>query len=293
MRILILGVNGMIGHRLFSYFAERYETYGTLRDASATITAVNRERVINGIDVRDFERLSNAIANIKPNIVLNCTGIVKQISEKHAVSEQILLNAVIPHRLAELSQSMNFKSVTFSSDCVFDGLRGDYTEDDTPNATDIYGATKALGEVDYANALTIRTSTVGIEIGTKHGLVEWFLSQRGQIDGYARAIYSGLTTLELARYVEHILVSCPDLFGLHQAAADKISKFELLNMLSEKLDRRDIEIVKNIDFKCDRSLDGSNLQSLTQYCVPSWDAMLTVLVSEIEHREKFGNSNLR
>ena len=293
MRILLLGANGMIGHQLFSYFSGRHETYGTLRGADSLLAEVNKGRVITGVDVRDFEGLSNIIAAVMPNILLNCTGIVKQIGGKHSVSEQILLNAMLPHRLAELSESMNFKSVTFSSDCVFDGVKGNYTEKDVPNAADIYGATKALGEANYANALTIRTSTVGLELGNKHGLVEWFLSQRGQIEGFARAIYSGLTTIELARYVEHILVNYPDLLGLHQAAAEKISKFDLLNMLSEKLGRKDIEIAKNTNFECDRSLDGSKLQSLTQYCVPSWDSMLTSLASQIEHRRSVGDSNLR
>ena len=284
MRILILGVSGMIGHSLFAYFSSRHETYGTVRANKCDYKFDKIDRLIEGIDVKEFNKLKRLITKIKPDVVINCTGIIKQLSDSQTTADQIELNSLTPHRLAELSIPMGFKSVSFSSDCVFTGSKGNYNEDDTADATDIYGATKALGEVNYANSLTIRTSTVGLELSNRHGLVEWFLAQKGEIQGFDKAIYSGLTTLELAKYLEHVLINYPSITGVFQMSADKITKFDLLNRLSSKLNRADINVLHNSSFVCDRSLDGSRLQMLTSYAVPKWDEMLDGLVHEVTER---------
>ena len=284
MKILMLGVSGMIGHRLFAYFSTRHETYGTIRGSKGECKLDQVDRLIEGVDVRKFNHLKSLIAEIEPEVVINCTGIVKQLSDSQSIADQIQLNALTPHLLAEFSVLMGFKSVSFSSDCVFNGSKGNYKESDLPDATDIYGLTKALGEVNYANALTIRTSTVGLELANSHGLVEWFLAQKGEIQGFDKAIYSGLTTVELAKYLEHVLINYPSITGIFQMAADKITKFELLRRLSRRLERDDIDILKNSSFECDRSLDGDRLQMLTGYSVPTWDVMLTGLAQEVAER---------
>jgi len=166
-------------------------------------------------------------------------------------------------------------------------LKGSYKDDDIPNAQDIYGRSKALGEVRKENCLTIRTSTIGLEIDNKHGLLEWFLDQNTKtIQGYENAIYSGLTTKELAKYLEHILVNFHDLWGVYNMASEKISKYKLLSILSEKLEYCTIVVEKNTDFICDRSLNGELLDNLTEFKASNWEKMLSDLAIEINNRAK-------
>ena len=284
LKILILGASGMIGHTLFNYFSPRYQTFGTLRAGKEIYNFEKIDNLINYIDIRDFDNVTNIIAEVNPSVVINCVGIVKQISESTTIADQICLNSLTPHLLAELSISMGFRSITLSSDCVFSGSRGEYTEADIPDASDIYGLTKILGEVNNEYGLTIRTSTVGLELNHQHGLVEWFLSKKGDIQGFDNAIYSGLTTLELAKYLEHILLYYPEITGVLQMAAKKITKYDLLKRLSIALNKTDINILKNVDFECDRSLVGDRLEELTGYKVPSWERMIGDLAVEILKR---------
>lgn len=293
LKILILGASGMIGHALFKYFLPRYETIGTLRGSPKDYNYENFDNLIDHVDIRNFDNVKSIIANTKPNVVINCIGIVKQISESIKISDQIYLNSLIPHLLAELSISMGFRSINLSTDCVFSGSRGDYTEADIPDASDIYGLTKILGEVNNESGLTIRTSTIGLELSHQHGLVEWFLSCRGDIQGFDNAIYSGLTTLELAKYLEYILNYQPDITGVFQMAAKKITKYDLLKRLSVALNKTDVSILKNVDFECDRSLVGSRLEELTGYKVSSWDSMIDDLSLEILERDSGIESSQR
>ena len=293
LKILILGASGMIGHALFKYFLPRYETIGTLRGGPKDYNYENFDNLIDHVDIRNFDNVKSIIANTKPNVVINCIGIVKQISESIKISDQIYLNSLIPHLLAELSISMGFRSINLSTDCVFSGSRGNYTEADIPDASDIYGLTKILGEVNNESGLTIRTSTIGLELSHQHGLVEWFLSCKGDIQGFDNAIYSGLTTLELAKYLEYILNYQPDITGVFQMAAKKITKYDLLKRLSVALNKTDVSILKNVDFECDRSLVGSRLEELTGYKVSSWDSMIDDLSLEILERDSGIESSQR
>lgn len=285
MRILILGVSGMIGHALFNYFSPKYETFGTLRSSKKKYVFENSSNLIEWLDVREFDNVRNTIANLRPSVVINCTGIVKQISDSTPLVDQIFLNSSLPHLLANLSISMEFRSITLSSDCVFSGLKGGYKEDDVPDAADVYGLTKRLGEVSNECGLTIRTSTIGLELTHQHGLVEWFLSEKGNIQGFCNAVYSGLTTTELAKYLENIIVFHQDMTGLFQMASRKITKYDLLKRLSAALNKTDVNILKNVEFKCDRSLVGSRLDDLTGYRVPNWDEMIKNLALEILERD--------
>jgi dTDP-4-dehydrorhamnose reductase len=292
LKILILGASGMIGHTLFNYFSCRHETFGTLRAGKENYNFEQFDKLIDHIDAREFDNVKNIIANLKPDVIINCIGVVKQISESTPTADQIYLNSLTPHLLAELSISMGFRSINLSTDCVFSGSRGGYTEADIPDASDIYGLTKILGEVRNEYGLTIRTSTIGLELNHQHGLVEWFLLKKGDIQGFDNAIYSGLTTVELAKYLEHILLDHPEITGVLQMAAKKITKYDLLKRLSIALNRTNINILKNVDFECDRSLDGGRLEELTGYKVPSWERMIEDLAFEILEREARIKSSL-
>ena len=180
----------------------------------------------------------------------------------------------------------NSRFIQISTDCVFNGEKGNYKEIDRPDADDLYGRTKLLGEVSSKNSITIRTSIIGLELSRNLGLVEWFLSQKGLISGYANAIYSGFTTIELASIIEMLITQFTDLSGIWHVSSDSISKFDLLSKLSTKLARDDIEIKLDKKFRCDRSLDGSKFLKTTGYSPPSWDDMLDKLVAQIQQRNK-------
>lgn len=275
----------MIGSNLLKYFSKNHDVVGTLRQSKDKYSLDEFDNLVPNVDAKNFEVVKDIIVKVNPDVVINCIGIVKQISARLPASDQIYLNALLPHLLSDLSTLIGFRSVSLSSDCVFSGSRGNYKEVDEPDATDIYGLTKALGEVKDQSGLTIRTSTIGLELEHRHGLIEWFLSQKGEIEGYDRAIYTGLTTTELAKYLEHILLKYPKISGVVQIAGAKITKFDMLRRLARAIGRIDIQIKKNIDFECDRSLIGEKLQKLTGYDVPDWDYMINDLARQIIARE--------
>jgi len=283
MKIVILGARGMIGHSFLEVLGASHNVVGTVRGGLNGEDASITQRLIGDIDVQEIKTLECLLLQEAPDVVINCTGVIKQKSQSVAIADQIHLNSVTPHLLAELAASIGFRLVILSSDCVFSGREGNYSEKDVPDALDLYGQTKALGEVNYGNCLTLRTSTIGLEVSAAHGLVEWFLNQDQRLVGFNGAVYSGLTTTALARYTEHLLANYPNLNGLYQAAAAPITKYDLLTKLSAKLGL-DLEIEKDEKFQCDRRLDGSVLKRLSGYQVPSWDEMLDELAIEIKAR---------
>ena len=287
MKILIIGANGMIGNGIFTYLSRNHDVFGTLKGSLADYKMPSTRNIFSGIDLKDISSINNIIEDLNPEVLINCSGIIKQKSKYYSDEEHIYLNSQIPNILADICTTRNVRLVNFSTDCVFNGGEGFYNEDHKPNADDIYGMSKANGEIKRKGCLTIRTSTIGLELENKHGLIEWFLSQNGKtVYGYDNAIYSGLTTTELARYLEYILIKFPDLSGLYQMAASKISKHELLSILSAKLKYCTINIKKNTDFICDRSLDGSHLNLITNFKISSWDDMLDRLADQINKRQK-------
>jgi len=167
---------------------------------------------------------------------------------------------------------------------VFAGTRGGYREDDTADANDLYGRTKYLGELHDGHCVTLRSSIIGLELARKTGLVEWFLAQTGSIRGFRRAIYSGLTTAEMARVVERILLHHADISGVWQVASRPISKYDLLSGLASRLERGDMRVEPDDEFACDRSLDGGRFHDATGYQAPAWDDMLDELANEIKDR---------
>ena len=289
MRVLILGGDGMLGHRLLLHLRDRHEVKVTLRrdlEAYAQFGLFDRENSYPNVDVRSEERLLEAVADFRPEAVVNAAGIVKQRDAAKEYLPSIEINALLPHRLAVICRAAGARLVHMSTDCVFSGRRGNYTEKDLPDAEDLYGRTKLLGEVGGAGCVTLRTSIIGLELSRKGGLIEWFLAQKGEIKGFTRAIYTGLTTTEMSRVIERVLVEHPDLSGVWQVASEPISKYDLLRRFAEVLGREGVRIVPNDAVEIDRSLSALEFQGTTGYHPPGWEQMLAELGSEVHDRER-------
>lgn len=284
MRILVLGGAGMLGHKLLQGWSKEEELWTTLRRGRADYPgfgSIASGRLVEGIDVTNGEALLSVFRKARPEAVVNCVGVIKQKEEaKHALTS-IGINSLFPHRLAEICALAGARLVHISTDCVFSGNRGKYKETDLSDAEDLYGRTKFLGELHDQHCVTLRTSIIGRELGTRSGLIEWFLSQEGQqIRGYRRAIYTGFTTLELSRIILDVLRRRTDISGLWQVSSDPITKFDLLMSARQPLGWNG-EIVPFDDFHCDRSLDSTRFREATGYRPPSWDAMLAEMAADV------------
>jgi len=283
-KVLILGGTGMLGNALLRLFAgsENFQAVASVRNfnSRSRLPRSLQSHVETGVDVDDIDALARFIAAQKPDVVINCIGLIKQLSEADDPLLALPINAMLPHRLARMCAPINARLIHISTDCVFDGAKGNYVEDDFPDAKDLYGRSKLLGEVDYPNAITLRTSIIGHELGTNHGLVEWFLSQTGRVQGYERAIFSGLPTVELGQVIRDFVIPRPDLCGLFHVSAAPINKLELLKLVARHY-AKTIEVVPDRRVVIDRSLDSSKFRGKTQYAPPSWNAL-------IEKMRKFG-----
>jgi len=274
----------MLGHQLWRHFGAKHETWVTLRRSAAQFEnygLFKDGKVFSGVDVTDFPSVEKIIRTYRPDAVLNCVGIIKQLAAAKNPIQSLTINSLLPHRLAEVCGATGARLVLFSTDCVFSGKRGAYTESDFSDAEDLYGRTKFLGEVTgLPHAITLRSSIIGRELGTTHSLVDWFLAQReGRIRGYRRAIYSGFTTLEMARIVERALTVNHSLSGLWQVASAPINKYDLLVLMREKFNVS-VEITPYDEFVCDRSLNGSRFSSASGYQAPSWPDMIAEMATE-------------
>lgn len=288
MRILILGGDGMLGHEFFRYLRKAHKVCVTIRRDPAKYDGLKLfgpESTYSGVDVRRFERVLEVVSDFGPKVIINAIGIVKQRADAKEYLPSLEINALLPHRLAALCRAMGARFLHMSTDCVFSGRKGGYTEDDPFDAEDLYGQTKFLGEVHAAHAVTLRSSIIGLELNRKSGLVEWFLNQRTDIKGFRRAVFSGLTTTEMARVIERVLVSHSGLSGLWHVASSPISKYELLRKLAAMLGRTDLRIEPDDEFVCDRSLDGRRFERTTGYHAPSWEQMLDELAEQVRERE--------
>lgn len=280
----------MLGHELLRSLAARHEVSLTLH---RPLTAYHEHglfsaaNAVGGLDARDWSRLAGVIAELAPQAVVNCIGIVPQRAEARSPIEMIEINALLPHRLLEVCRAAGARLLHFSTDCVFSGRAGAYRESDVPDPVDLYGRSKLLGEVDEPPGLTLRTSILGLELARRSSLVEWFLAQRGQVRGFRRALYTGLTTMEMGRLVERLLARHPHLHGVWHVASAPISKYDLLVTLSRKLGRNDVEILPDDDFVCDRSLNSEAFERATGYLPPSWEEMLEELAAEVLRRRRW------
>lgn len=282
MRILILGGDGMLGHRLLRQLGTQHEVRATLRQDLTQYSnpmLLRRNIFYDNVDVRNSDRVAAVISDFRPDAVVNAVGIVKQRDAASQSIPSIEINALFPHKLHALCRAAGIRLVHMSTDCVFSGRRGNYAENDLPDAEDIYGRSKLLGELAEAPGITLRTSIIGRELSRKTGLLEWFLAQRSPIKGYRNAIFSGLTTLEMSRIIERVLLHTPAPCGIYHVSSAPISKYDLLSLIRDKLGLT-VEILPDDDFKCDRSLDSARFRQCFNYQPPSWDAMIEQLAND-------------
>ncbi len=280
MKVLILGGSGMIGHQLLLNYIGKFEVMTTLRfneEFYKQFNIFNKKNSFYNIDVTRCSTLKKIIFDFNPIVVINAIGITKQKITKNKFAYQI--NSKFPQKLLNLCVNKNIKLIHLSTDCVFSGEKGFYNETDTPDPDDHYGKSKFEGEIiNDPNIITLRKSTIGPELKDKHGLYEWFVSEKGDIEGYKNAKFTGITTIELAKTIEKIIKHHTELNGLWHVAGPEIDKFTLLNKIKNILKKQDINILLNESFKCDRTLDDKKLRQAINYQSPSWDDMLVNMI---------------
>lgn len=263
-KVVVLGAMGMAGHIMVEYLDKMgdYNVLGIARDDGRYVT--------HRLNVLDFNTLETALSDIRPHIVINCIGVL--VSEaKNNISIAILINSYLPNFLSELGSRMGYKLVHISTDCVFSGKDGYYHEDSFKDGDDNYARTKAMGEVVNQSDLTIRTSIIGPELkknGT--GLLDWFFKQSGEIKGYTKAYWSGVTTLELAKATHEMI--CQNISGLYQLCPkEKISKYDLLKSFVRIWNKK-IEIIPYDGYAVDKSLVCTRTEF--SYPAPTYERML-------------------
>lgn len=277
MKVLIIGATGMLGNALFRRFSTTtaIEVFGTARSPAAKsyFDAALHQRILPGVDATDFDTLVRATGWARPDVIVNAVGLIKQLEAANDPLVALPINAIFPHRLARLADAIGARLVHISTDCVFSGKKGGYTEADFPDAYDLYGRSKLLGEVDYPNAITLRTSIIGRELGSHNALVDWFLTQEGITRGFTRAVFSGLPTVELADVIaQHVLLR-PELRGLYHVASQPISKYDLLASVAAAYGKN-IKLVPDESVVIDRSLDASRFRDATGYMAPPWPELV-------------------
>lgn len=281
MRVLVLGASGMLGSAVFREFDGHapHEAWGLVRNEAFLpyFSADQQRRILTGVDVLDDAALRAAFERVRPDVVINCVGLIKQ--KEHVEDPLVVLpiNAMLPHRLASLCASRNARLLHISTDCVFSGRKGMYTEADTSDAEDLYGKSKYIGELrDLGHAVTLRTSIVGRELNSSRALVDWFLAQQGAVHGFRRSIFSGMTAIELARVMRDVVLPDASLHGLYHVSSAPISKFDLLKLVATQYGKT-IDVLPDDAMVIDRSLDSSRFRQATGYRAPSWENMVRVM----------------
>ena len=284
-KILVLGGGGMLGHKLCQLLPPAgVEVAATVRRDAAAYrryrTVFEDVQLIGGVDALDDASLQRAVREFDPQAIVNCIGIIKQLPEAHDALLSVGINSYLPHRLARLCEQQGRRLIHISTDCVFDGRKGGYRESDPSDAEDLYGKSKFLGETldNERAALTLRTSIIGRELTEPgHGLLEWFLAQQGKkVRGFARAIYSGLTTHELANVIALVIRKHPQLHGLCQVASEPINKYDLLCLIRDVYSV-DVGIERDEAFAIDRGMVMERFLRETGYAAPDWPTMIRTM----------------
>lgn len=274
---MVLGVTGMLGNAMYRFLSANSDlvVYGTSRSESSRryLSDILSGKLLVNVDVGNHDSLVKAFATVRPDVVVNCVGLVKQLAEANDPLHAVPINTLLPHRLAALCLATGARLVHVSTDCVFSGSKGNYLETDFPDAYDLYGRSKLLGEVDYPHAITLRTSIIGHELSGNKSLIGWFLAQQGTVKGFTKAIFSGLPTVELSRVVYDFVLPRPDLHGLYHVAAKPINKFDLLKLVAKIYDK-DIEIIPSDEMVIDRSLNADCFQEASGYVAPDWPVLV-------------------
>ncbi len=278
-RVLVVGASGMLGNAVFRLFSQSpgYKAFGSVRSSAARrlLPIGLQDNIITGVNVENIDRLINLFSVVRPDIVINCVGLVKQMVDSDDPLATIPINALLPHQLARLCKVSHARLVHLSTDCIFSGTKGGmYTESDTSDATDLYGRSKYLGEVDYPHAITLRTSIIGHELEGTRSLVDWFLSQEVSVKGFKRAIFSGLPTVEVARVIRDQVIPHPELHGLYHLSASPINKFELLGLVAE-IYGKSIKIIADETLVIDRSLNSERFRHATGFFPKPWPQLIS------------------
>lgn len=277
MRVMVLGVSGMLGNAAYRVLSANPDlsVFGTARSEGSRkfFSEALAEKIIQGVDVESQDSLIKAFGTIRPDVVINCVGLVKQLADANDPLQAVPINTLLPHRLAALCKVAGARLVHISTDCVFSGEKGGYLESDFPDAYDLYGRSKLLGEVDYPHAITLRTSIIGRELSGHRSLVGWFLAQQGTVQGFTGAIFSGLPTMELARVINEYVLPRPDLHGLYHVATQPINKYDLLKLVA-KTYGKETEIVPSDRLTIDRSLNADRFREATGYVAPEWPVLV-------------------
>jgi len=278
MKVLVLGVTGMLGSTLFRYLTAdtTFQVWGTLRSPAGCkhFSSDTHSRLISHIDVLDSDDLVSVMEQVRPDVVINCVGLIKQLADAKDPLTALPINAMFPHRLAKLCGLAGARLIHISTDCVFSGRKGGYSEQDISDAEDLYGKSKFIGELhDSAHAVTLRTSIIGHELQSNESLIDWFLFQKETTKGYEKAIFSGLPTIELARVIKDFVIPRPKLNGLYHVSVAPIDKLSLLRLVADVYGK-EIDIVPDGQVCIDRSLDSSRFQQATGYIPPSWPELV-------------------
>jgi dTDP-4-dehydrorhamnose reductase len=282
--VLIVGGTGMLGHKLVQVLGAdaELEVHATVRRLPEVPFVVPSATYHEGVVLGPAQpRLAEVLRRVKPRVVINAVGAIKQRDLYAQMEETFYLNASLPHLIPFFDPEHDVRVIHFSTDCVFLGDRGGYTEADAPDALDLYGRSKACGEIDYGNHLTIRTSIIGFELASHLGLLGWFLRQpRGsQLQGYSKAIYSGLPTATLSRTVLDIVKHRPELRGLYHIASEPIDKLVLLERVNRRFDLGH-SLTPNDAVRIDRSIDDTRFRTATGTARPGWDELVEELAED-------------
>lgn len=278
MKILVLGITGMLGSAVFKALCETnaHQVWGSQRgnNPHTKLASLPASGILTGLDVLDHDALTQAFARLKPDVVINCVGLIKQLDQANNPLVALPINAMLPHRLLALCEVGNARLIHISTDCVFNGRKGNYVESDPSDAEDLYGRSKYIGELHHSpHAITLRTSIIGHELGTSFALLEWFLAQQGSVKGFSKAIFSGVPTGELARIIiEHVLPN-PALQGLYHVAAEPISKLNLLQLVAQEYGVQ-TTITPDDSLVIDRSLCAERFQQASGYTSPKWPDLI-------------------
>ena len=276
-KILILGGTGMLGHTLTKVLEREtvHEIYVTVRGSShEEESGGDSNKYVKSLDATNFKEIENLLVSLNPDLVINCIGVIKQVDQLIEKFQTIQLNSLLPHKIQKVCEDINAKFIHISTDCVFSGKRGNYSEEDFEDCYDLYGRSKLLGEVgDKRNTITLRTSIIGHELRGQVSLLEWFLSQTESCKGFTNAIFSGFPTVILSRIIKDFLIDAEDMYGIYHVSSHPISKYELLEKIS-RVYSKEIDILKDEELHIDRTLNSSSFKDKTNFRPQDWDDMI-------------------